>query len=114
MAPSTAPHPRTVVAALAATTTAGYGVLFYAYGVLLVPMERDLGWSRATLSAAFSAALLIAAVATLWVGRFLDRHEPRRLLIAGAVAAPLLALVWASARDRWLFFAAWAGLGACM
>lgn len=108
------PRHRTVVAALAATTTTGYGVLFYAYGVLLVPMERDLGWSRPTLTAAFSGALVIAALCTLAVGRFLDRHAPRTLFLAGAAAATALAAGWSASQQRVMFFAVWAGLGACM
>ena len=32
-------------------------MLFYTYGVLLLPMERDLGWRRSVLTGAFSSAL---------------------------------------------------------
>ena len=102
-----------VVAALAATTTAGYGVLFYAYGVLLVPMQRDLGWSRSFLSGAFSAALVVGAVATVPVGRWLDRHPPRRLFVAGAVAASVLVAVWGGAQARIVFVVTWVLLGCC-
>src|SRR5688500_20011933 len=88
------------VAAFAVTTTAGYGVLFYTYGVLLVPMQRDLGWSRSFLSGALSVALLVGAVLTLPVGRWLDRHPPRPPLLTGAVAAAVLVAAWAAARTQ--------------
>ena len=104
---------RGTVAAFAATTTVGYGVLFYAYGVLLVPMEADLGWSRSFLSGAFSVALMIAALLTIPVGRWLDRHPPRRVFLAGAVAATALAVTWGVANNRPLFVATWALLGCC-
>ena len=100
--------------ALAATTTAGYGVLFYAYGVLLVPMARDLGWRRSTLSGAFSAALLVSALLTIPVGRWLDRHPPRTLLTGGAVASTVLVGLWATATHPVVYFVVWIGLGACM
>src|SRR5438093_2920048 len=90
---------RRIVAALAATTTVGYGVLFYAYGVLLVPMERDLGWSRPVLTGAFSAALLVAAFLTIPVGRWLDRHPPRALMVAGGAAATGLVVLWGMAAN---------------
>src|SRR5437870_3275092 len=43
---------RRVLATLSLTVTVSYGVLVYAYPVLLRPMERDLGWSRGQTSAA--------------------------------------------------------------
>ncbi len=105
---------RRLVAALAATTTAGYGVLFYAYGVLLLPMERDLGWSRSVLTGAFSLALLVAAVLTIPVGRWLDAHPPRTLLLTGAAVGTALGAAWALVPLPVVLFAVWVGLGACM
>ena len=45
---------RRVLATLSLTVTVSYGVLIYAYPVLLRPMERDLGWTRGQTSAALS------------------------------------------------------------
>ena len=104
---------RRAVAALAVTTTAGYGVLFYAYGVLLVPMEEDLGWSRSFLTGAFSTALVVSAVGGVAVGRWLDRHPPRPLFLTGASAAALLVAAWSAVQDRVPFFAVWVLLGGC-
>jgi MFS family permease len=101
------------VTALAATTTAGYGVLFYAYGVLLVPMQHDLGWSRSFLTGAFSAALLVAAGLTVAVGRWLDRHPPRGLFLAGAASGTVFVALWGAARSHMTFVAVWLLLGAC-
>lgn len=105
---------RRLVASLAATTTIGYGVLFYSYGVLLLPMERDLGWRRSVLSGAVSAGLLVAAVLTVPVGRWLDRHEPRTLLVGGGIAGAALTALWASVTSPVALYAVWIGLGACM
>ena len=105
---------RRIVAALAATTTAGYGVLFYSYGVLLVPMERDLGWSRSVLTGAFSGALLVSALMTVPVGRWLDRHPPRALMTVGGVVATVLVVCWGLAPNPLVFYLVWTGLGACM
>ena len=101
------------VVALAATTTVGYGVLFYAYGVLLVPMEADLHWSRSFLTGAFSGALLVSALLTVAVGRWLDRHAPRPLFMGGALAAVVLVGAWAMARGKVMFALVWLLLGGC-
>lgn len=105
---------RLLVSSLAATTTVGYGVLFYAYGVLLLPMEAGLGWRRSTLTGAFTCALVVNALLTIPVGRWLDRHHPRPLLTFGAIASTVLVLLWAWSDDTAAFFAVWVGLGACM
>jgi MFS family permease len=104
---------RTTVAALAATTTVGYGVLFYAYGVLLVPMQDDLGWSRTFLTGAFSTALVVSALLTLVVGRWLDRHPPRPLFLLGAGNATVLVVAWGLAHGKVAFVVVWALLGGC-
>jgi hypothetical protein len=83
-----------VVAALAATTTVSYGVLTYAFGVLLVPMQHELGWSPTTLTGAFSVALGVSALVGLAVGRLLDRHSPRVLMTAGSAIAAVGVLAW--------------------
>lgn len=103
-----------LVGALAATTTVGYGVLFYAYGVLLLPMERDLGWSRTVLTGAFTSALLVCALLTIPVGRWLDGHAPRRLLTSGGAVASVLVGAWALVDHPVALFAVWIGLGGCM
>lgn len=99
------------MAAFAATTTVGYGVLFYAYGVLLVPMEEDLGWSRSFLTGTFSVALVIGALLSVAIGRWLDRHHPRRLLLPGAALSTALVVAWATVHGRAAFAAVWAMLG---
>lgn len=95
------------------STTAAYGVLFYAYGVLLIPMQRDLGWTRSFLSGVFSAALVVSAGLSIPVGRFLDRHPPALLLLVSAGAASVGVVGWGLAPSRGVFVAVWLLLGAC-
>jgi MFS family permease len=101
------------VVTLAATTTAGYGVLFYAYGVLLGPMRHDTGWSRSFLSGTFSLALVVAAAVAIPIGRWLDRHPPRALFLTGAVAGAGLVWAWGTTRSRAVYVGVWALLGLC-
>jgi MFS family permease len=74
-----------IVAALGLTETVSWGVLYYAFSVFLVPMQRELGWSTGTLTGAYSLALLLSGLAAPLVGRWLDRHGPRMLMTAGSV-----------------------------
>ena len=102
------------VFALSVTETVSWGILYYAFAVFLVPMRDDLGWSAAQLTGAFSLALLVAGLAGIPVGRWLDRHGPRALMTAGSILAALLVLAWAGVDRVSHFYLIWAGIGLAM
>lgn len=103
-----------VAGALAVTVTVSYGVLTYTFGIVLVPMQRELGWSRIELTAAFSLALAIWALAGIGVGVLLDRYSPRVLLAGGSALAAGLVLAWSQVHDRLQLYLVFAGLGVAM
>ena len=43
-----------MLGAVSVTEVVSWGILYYAFGILLAPMEREMGWSRAQSTAAFS------------------------------------------------------------
>jgi MFS family permease len=91
-----------------------WGVLYYAFGVLLVPIERDLDFARWIVVGAFSAALLVSALAAPTVGALVDRgHGPAVLQAGGLLAAALLA-AWALSSNLWLWYGLWIAIGFCM
>jgi hypothetical protein len=59
-----------IVGALSITETVSWGILYYAFAVFLLPMQRELGFSTPQLTGAFSLALLISAVAGVGAGRY--------------------------------------------
>jgi MFS family permease len=97
--------------ALALTQTVGYGVLYYAFGVFVKPMEAELGWSRAQTSLAFSLALLVQGLVAIPVGRWLDRHGARGLMTVGSLLGASLIFAWGFVRDLWAFYLLWIGIG---
>ena len=72
---------------LGVTETISWGVLYYAFTVYLAPMEAELGWSRGDMTGAFSLAVLLAGLAAIPVGRWLDRHGPRLLMTVAILFA---------------------------
>ena len=100
-----------IVGVLAVTETVSWGILYYAFSVFLVPMQRDLGLSAATVSGAFSVALVVMGVSALGVGRWLDRHGGRGLMTLGSVLAVLVLAAWSQVREVWHLYAVFAGLG---
>ncbi len=103
-----------LVAALAVTEAVSWGVLYYAFTVFLSPMHRELGWSRASLSGAFSLALLLSGLVGLPIGRWLDRHGARLLMTAGSCAAVVLLLAWSRVHTLLTFYLIWMGIGLTM
>jgi MFS family permease len=103
-----------IVGALSVTETVSWGVLYYAFAVVLLPMQRDLGFSAAELTGAFSLGVLVAGIAGIGVGRFLDRRGPRVLMTAGSVAGALLVVAWSRVESLPAFYAIWVAIGVVM
>lgn len=66
-------------------------------------MERELGWSRAAISGGFTLGLLVAGLAAVPVGRFLDARGGRLPHGLGGLAGALVLLAWAGVRRLWAF-----------
>ncbi len=98
--------------ALAVAETVSWGVLFYAFGVLLPAMETDLGLGRTTLTALQTGALVTAGLVSTTVGRALDRWGARPVMTLGAVMAAGCVVAWSQAVSWWSLAAVWVGLGA--
>jgi hypothetical protein len=69
-AAGTGRHPRGVLAALCITEITSWGVLYYAFPVLAPAITAGTGWSTPVVTAAFSAALVVAALMGVPVGGF--------------------------------------------
>ncbi len=100
--------------ALGAAQMLAWGSSYYLPALLAAPMSRDLGVDTPTVFAAFSVALLVSAVLGPWVGRTIDRHGGRPMLVASNVVIAIGLLGLAAARGPWSLFAAWAILGVGM
>jgi MFS family permease len=107
-------HGWIIVAALGVAVTVSYGVLSYAFAVLVVPMQQDLGASRAAITGAASVGLLVSAAASIPVGRLLDRVSPRLVMAVGAVGASTLVFAWSRVETVAQLYLVWAALGVCM
>ncbi|PRX51482.1 cyanate permease [Prauserella shujinwangii] len=105
---------RRVLATLCVTEITSWGVLYYAFPVLLPEISAATGWSPVMLMAAFSAGQLVAALVGIPVGRVLDRRGPHAVMTAGSALAVPAVLAIATAPDPVWFCAAWLLAGAAM
>jgi len=93
------------------TSTVSWGVLYYAFSVLIPPTTAELGWSRAEISGALSVMLVVSGLIGLAVGRWLDEHGPRLLMTAGSIVAVPLVIAWSQVRDLRSFYVIWILIG---
>ncbi|KNZ32237.1 MAG: MFS transporter [Methylibium sp. NZG] len=104
-APAAKEHSTLVVAAaLALAATVSLGLARFSYALLLPPMRADLGWSyltSGTMNTVNAAGYLVGA---LLAPRWLARHDPRAVMLAGmAATALLLAGHGLVLHDAWLY-----------
>ncbi|MFC1872909.1 MFS transporter [Chloroflexota bacterium] len=102
-----------IAAAGFAIQAVGIGV-FITFGVFFKPMLAELGWSRATLSAAQSLAIFSSGLLGILIGRLSDRYGPRLLMSVtgfffglGLLLMSGLNYVWQS----YLFYGLFVGIG---
>ncbi|MGC4956091.1 MFS transporter [Actinomadura citrea] len=105
---------RVPLIALCVTEITSWGILYYAFPVLAPDISHDTGWSTGAITAAFSAALVLAALGGIPLGRALDRHGPRALMTGGSVLGALAVLGLAAAPNLGWFVAAWLLAGTAM
>ena len=96
------------------TQLVSWGVLVYAFGVFLVPMQDELGWSTAELTGAYSLGLVISGFLSVPVGRWLDRRGPRALMSLGSALTVAVLLAWSRVDSLPLFYVLFAVGGVAM
>lgn len=92
----------------------GWGSVFYAFSMLMEPVERELGLGRSGVSLAFSVALLAEGMAAFAVGRWIDKGHERGVMATGSALAGacLLGLSQVHTAQGWML--GWLGLGLAM
>ena len=74
-----------VVGATASIVFLTGGTFFYGFSALFNPIEDEFGWSRASVSFAYSLRSEVGGLAALAVGFLVDRFGSRRLMVIGVV-----------------------------
>jgi MFS family permease len=106
-----------IVVALGVTTIISYGTTQYLFGLLIDPIAREFGWSRAATGAAYSGTVLVSGFAGLGLGFALDRLGARALMSLGSIVSGVSLLLLAHVRTlpQWdLLWTLGLGLGAAL
>ncbi len=76
-------------------------------GVLLVPLEEEFGWSRASISAAVAINLVLYGLIGPFAAAVIDRFGVRRTLAAALLALALGVGLTTIMRERWQLVLLW-------
>ena len=99
---------------LAAAQLVSWGSLYYSFSLFVIPMQRELGWSKTELNGALSLGLLITGLSGLPVGAWIDRRGGRALMTLGSLSAAVLLFAWSRVESLAAFYVIWALLGAVL
>lgn len=103
-----------LVLALGTAQTLAWASTYYLPAILAVPIARDLGLSTGMVFAAFSAALVVAAVAGPFAGRRIDIFGGRDVLALSSLVFASGLVMLAVTEGMGMLFAAWLVIGAGM
>jgi MFS family permease len=103
-----------MVGGLGVTELVSWGVLVYAFSVLVVPMHDELGWTMAELNAAYATGVVISGVLAIPVGRVLQTHGACGVMVTGTVATVAMLALWSAVDSLPVFFCVFAIGGVAM
>lgn len=65
----------------------GFG--YYVFSVFVKPLQSEFGWERSAIMTGFLAWSLTNGIASIFVGRAVDRFHPKRVMLVGAAVTCL-------------------------
>ncbi len=74
-------------------------------GVFILPIQEELGWSRATISLAFTIGSISGSVTTFIIGSLLDRYGARIIVVSAGIVITIAMLGLAMMNQPWQFWA---------
>ena len=100
--------------ALSTTLIISWGTLYYAFAVLIRPMQAQLGWSANAAMGAFSLALLVSGGCAYPISIAIDRLGGRWVMSGGSLLAGVLFLALSQVQSLAALYIVWIGLGIAM
>ncbi len=107
-------YDRRLVGWLSLTQLITWGSVFYTFSLLMEPVERELGLTRAQSSLAFSLALFAEGALAYPVGRWIDQGHERAVMTGGSLLVAACLALHSAVHSVATFYLVWTGLGAAL
>jgi sugar phosphate permease len=79
-------------------------------GVLIVPLEQQFGWSRATISLAVSLNLLLYGLCGPFAAALMDRYGLRRVMTVALATVAVAVALTTRMQEAWQLYLLWGGM----
>ena len=94
-------HYAWIIIAIAAFMHMAGGSVRQAFGVLVVPLQQDMGWSPASITLAYALGSIVGAAMAPLSGIATDRFGARKVIVAGILFFFLGAIITGAANQVW-------------
>lgn len=74
------------------------------FGILIEPVSRDMGWTRAQMIGVFTVATFTSGIAGPFLGPIIDKYGPRIPMALASFVGGFLLLAVAAMQDLWQFY----------
>jgi sugar phosphate permease len=81
------------------------------FGVMILPMQEDLGWSRSAIVGVLTLERLLGGAFGAWLGPLVDRHGTRVLMTLSALVASGCLFTLSQVQEVWQPYVIWAVFG---
>ena len=98
---STKIHYAWIVIAIAAIMHMAGGSIRQAFGVLIVPLQEDMGWNPATVTLAYALASITGALLAPLSGYCTDRYGARKVIMVGIATFAIGAIMTGVISEVW-------------
>ena len=105
---------RAAITALGLGQCVNWGVLYYAFAVLVLPIQHELAVDTWVVTGALSLALLISALMAPTIGRWADLDRGPVMMQVGGLTGAALLVAWTLTTSVSMLYVIWTGLGMCM
>ncbi len=92
---------------MAACIMAVYALVFYTFGIFLVPLTAEFNWERGALSGAFSMFMLMSGLFSILSGRLSDKYGPRILVTLSGILIGIGLLLLSQINSLWQTYLIW-------
>ena len=98
----------------AISQTIAWATCFYSFPAFLPIWETQLGFSKTSLTGAYTLSLVLAAIFAPFVGRFIDKGSGNLVFLLGTFLAFSCLFFLSKATEIWHFYFLWAFMGIAM
>ena len=97
-----------IVAAAAVSQAYTSGAFWQGFGAFFDPIVKEFRWSHATTSAAVSLQRTETGVISPFVGLFIEKYGPQKVMLSGVLATGTGLILLSRIQSLWQFYAAFA------